>query len=120
MLGERLKKHGAQCWLVNTGWTGGPYGTGSRMELAYTRAMIDAVLSGRLDHVATRVDPVFGLHIPRHIPGVPDAVLDPRGTWPDGAAYDAQAAKLARMFVENFAKFEAETGAAVRTAGPRA
>ncbi len=119
MLGEKLKKHGAQCWLVNTGWTGGPYGTGSRMKLAYTRAMIDAMLSGRLDDAETRVDPVFGLHIPRHVPGVPDTVLDPRGTWSDGAAYDAQAAKLARMFVDNFAKFEADAGASVRAAGPR-
>ncbi|MCI0432223.1 MAG: phosphoenolpyruvate carboxykinase (ATP) [Gemmatimonadetes bacterium] len=120
MLGEKLKKHGARCWLVNTGWTGGPYGTGKRMELAYTRAMVDAMLSDRLDHAETRVDPVFGLHIPRHIAGVPDAVLDPRGTWSDGASYDAQAAKLAAMFVENFAKFADTSSAAVRAAGPKA
>jgi phosphoenolpyruvate carboxykinase (ATP) len=118
MLGEKLKTHGAQCWLVNTGWTGGPYGTGQRMKLAYTRAMIDAVLSGRLDDSPVQADPVFGLGTPAQISGVPDDVLEPRRTWPDGAAYDAQAAKLAGMFRENFKTFEKDVVEAVRAAGP--
>jgi phosphoenolpyruvate carboxykinase (ATP) len=119
MLGEKLKRHGAQCWLVNTGWTGGPYGTGKRMKLAHTRAMIDAMLSGALDDLELKQDPVFGLGTPVHIPGVPDDVLEPRGTWPDGAAYDAQASKLASMFKQNFETFAGGVSSGVRAAGPR-
>ena len=119
MLGEKLKKHDAQVWLVNTGWTGGPFGTGKRMELAYTRSMIGDALAGRLDDVETRVDPVFGLHVPTHLSDVPDSVLDPRGTWPDAAAYDEQAAKLAGMFRDNFRKYADDVSDAVREAGPR-
>jgi phosphoenolpyruvate carboxykinase (ATP) len=119
MLGARIAEHGSQCWLVNTGWTGGPYGTGSRMKLKYTRAMIHAALSGHLTDAATTPDPVFGLAIPDSVPGVPDEVLQPRGTWPDPAAYDRQAQKLAEMFRENFKRFEAEVGQGVRDAGPR-
>jgi phosphoenolpyruvate carboxykinase (ATP) len=118
MLGEKLKHHHAQCWLVNTGWTGGPYGTGHRMKLGYTRAMIDAMLLGKLDNIETRTDPVFGLRIPTHVPGVPEDVLDPRSTWQDHAGYDAGAARLAAMFKENFGKFEAGVSAGVRSAGP--
>ncbi len=117
MLGQKLQRHGAQCWLINTGWTGGPYGSGHRMKLAYTRAMIDAMLDGRLDDVPTTTDPFFGLCVPQHVHGVPDEVLNPRVTWADGAAYDAQAKKLAAMFRENFAKFEG-VSAGVRSAGP--
>jgi phosphoenolpyruvate carboxykinase (ATP) len=120
LLGDKLKRHGTQCWLVNTGWTGGPYGTGQRMDLAHTRGMIDAMLNGDLDDVETRTDPVFGLEIPVHVPGVPDSVLDPRKTWADGAAYDEQAMKLAAMFRDNFKKFEADVSDAVRAAGPAA
>jgi phosphoenolpyruvate carboxykinase (ATP) len=119
MLGEKLKAHDAQCWLVNTGWTGGPYGVGHRMLLPDTRAMVDAMLGGRLDDVDTRPDPVFGLRVPVHVPAVPDEVLDPRGTWPDPSACDEQAAKLAAMFRENFRKFEAGVTESVRGAGPR-
>jgi len=119
MLGEKLKKHDAQVWLVNTGWTGGPFGTGKRMELAYTRSMIGEALAGRLDDVETRVDPVFGLHVPTQLSDVPDSVLDPRGTWPDAAAYDEQAAKLAGMFRDNFRKYADDVSDAVREAGPR-
>ncbi|HEX7118793.1 MAG TPA: phosphoenolpyruvate carboxykinase [Longimicrobiales bacterium] len=119
MLGEKVERHDAQCWLVNTGWTGGPYGVGSRMKLAYTRAMVDAAISGRLDDVETRQDPIFGLHVPVSIPGVPDEVLMPRQTWSDPAAYDAQAKKLAGMFRENFETFAAEVSDAVRNAGPK-
>jgi phosphoenolpyruvate carboxykinase (ATP) len=118
MLGERLREHGARCWLVNTGWTGGPYGTGSRMRLSHTRAMIDAALSGALNDAPTRTDPVFGLHVPEKIPGVPDGVLHPRSTWADAAAYDAQASKLAAMFRQNFEKFAGDVDEGVRTAGP--
>ena len=98
MLGERIERHNAKCWLVNTGWTGGAYGTGHRMSLSHTRAMVRAVLSGSLDKTPTRPHPVFGIHVPREIPGVPSDVLDPRSTWADPSAYDQQAAKLATMF----------------------
>jgi phosphoenolpyruvate carboxykinase (ATP) len=119
MLGKKLAEHGAACWLVNTGWTGGAFGVGTRMKLAYTRAMITAALTGRLDNVRTRPDPVFGLHIPDSVPGVPDNVLQPKATWADAAAYDAQAAELARMFRENFVKFEDTVDVSVVHAGPR-
>src|SRR5207342_847253 len=91
MLGEKIARHDARVWLLNTGWTGGPYGVGSRMKIGYTRAMIRAVLSGALDAVSFEKDPVFNLDIPTSCPGVPDGVLTPRGTWGDGGAYDAQA-----------------------------
>jgi len=119
MLGERIEKHGARVWLVNTGWTGGPYGTGSRMKLGHTRAMVTAALSGALDGVTYRKDPIFGFEVPTTAPGVPSDVLDPRGTWKDGAAYDAQAAKLATMFRDNFKAFEAQVADAVKQAGPK-
>lgn len=118
MLGERIRKHTVHCWLVNTGWTGGAYGTGERMDLAHTRAMVRAAVGGSLEDVATRPDPVFGLHIPEHVPGVPDHVLAPRSTWADGTAYDAQAKELAGMFRENFKRFASEVPADVRAAGP--
>ena len=120
LLGERIAKHGARVWLINTGWTGGPYGTGSRMKLGYTRAMVDAALSGKLDDASYHTDPVFGLAVPAAVPGVPGELLDPRGTWPDPAAYDAQAAKLAEMFRKNFAAYAAGVPAGVAAAGPRA
>jgi len=120
MLGEKIARHDARVWLVNTGWTGGPYGVGARMKIAYTRSMIRAVLSGALDTVEFERDPIFNLDIPVSCPGVPDDVLTPRTTWADGAAYDAQAGKLARMFVENFKAFEQGVGAEVVAAGPKA
>jgi phosphoenolpyruvate carboxykinase (ATP) len=120
MLGERIARHGVQCWLVNTGWTGGPFGVGHRMRLSHTRAMIRAALSGRLDRAATRREPVFGLEVPQHVPGgVPDQVLDPRHTWSDAAAYDAQAARLAALFQKNFEGFAERVHVAVRGAGPK-
>jgi phosphoenolpyruvate carboxykinase (ATP) len=118
MLGRKLAEHDAQVWLVNTGWTGGAYGTGTRMKLSYTRAMIRAALDGQLADVGTRPDPVFGLHIPGSVPDVPDEVLDPRSTWPDAAAYDAAAARLAGMFRDNFRKFADGVSDAVQKAGP--
>jgi len=118
MLGERIAKHGVVCWLVNTGWTGGPYGVGHRMSLKYTRAMIRAALSGQLDHVPTRREPVFGLEVPNHVPRVPDDVLDQRKTWKDPASYDAQAQKLTGLFRQNFEQFADAVSPAVRQAGP--
>ena len=97
LLGEKIEKHAVNCWLVNTGWTGGPYGEGSRMKIAYTRRMVDELLSGSLNQVDYAVDPVFGLKIPQSCPGIPNEVLNPRNTWKDQQAYDAQAKKLARM-----------------------
>ena len=120
MLGEKIARHNARVWLINTGWTGGPYGVGTRMKIAYTRAMIRAALSGALDTIAYGKDPVFNLDIPTSCPEVPSDVLKPRTTWASGAAYDDQAAKLARMFVENFKTFEQGVRAEVLAAGPNA
>jgi phosphoenolpyruvate carboxykinase (ATP) len=118
MLGEKIARHRADVWLVNTGWTGGPYGTGSRVKIKYTRAMIRAALTGALDAVPCEKDPIFNLQVPTICPGVPSDLLKPRNTWPNAAEYDQQAAKLARMFVENFKIFEGDVSAAVRAAGP--
>jgi phosphoenolpyruvate carboxykinase (ATP) len=106
------------CWLVNTGWSGGPFGVGSRMKIAYTRAMVTAALDGSLAGVDTRPHPVFGLHVPVSCPGVPAEVLDPRSTWDDPEAYDRAAGDLARRFRENFAPYENEVAAEVLAAGP--
>ena len=118
MLGERLRAHGSHVWLVNTGWSGGAYGVGKRMKLGHTRAMVAALLAGKLDDVATETDPVFGLAVPTRVPGVPDEVLRARDTWSDPAAYDAQAQKLAGMFRQNFQKFADQVSEEVRAAGP--
>lgn len=119
MLGALLDKHGAQVWLVNTGWSGGAYGTGARMKLSYTRAMVRAALAGKLAKVKTVTDPVFGLHLPEAIEGVPAEILQPRNTWKDGAAYDTQAKKLAGMFQENIKKFGSAVSAGILGAGPK-
>jgi phosphoenolpyruvate carboxykinase (ATP) len=119
MLAERLERYGVRAWLVNTGWTGGPYGTGERMNINHTRSMVRAALSGALDGVPTVTDPVFGVEVPTTCPEVPDGVLQPRTTWSDGAAYDRQADALARMFVENFAAYADGVPESVRAAGPR-
>jgi phosphoenolpyruvate carboxykinase (ATP) len=118
MLGRLIDEHECRVWLVNTGWSGGAYGVGQRMRIAYTRSMVHAILDGSLDAVHTHEDPVFGLSIPDEIPFVPAAVLDPRGTWPDPAAYDVQARTLAGMFRDNFAKF-GSVAEAIRAAGPK-
>jgi phosphoenolpyruvate carboxykinase (ATP) len=117
MLGALLKQHDSKVWLVNTGWSGGAYGTGKRMKLSHTRSMVRAVLAGKLDSVPVTRDPVFGLDVPTAVEGVPVEVLDPRGTWSDGAAYDAQAKKLADMFRKNFEKF-GDASEEIRSAGP--
>ena len=119
MLGDLLQQHSAQVWLVNTGWSGGAYGVGSRMKLSHTRAMVRAALAGRVKDVATITDPIFGLHMPTAIEGVPSEVLDPRKTWQDGAAYDAQAKKLAEMFRDNITKFGDAVTPAILGAGPK-
>ena len=119
MLGELLAKHSANVWLVNTGWSGGPYGVGSRMQLSLTRAMVHAALNGTLDRLPVKTDSVFGLAVPQGIVGVPADVLDARGTWSDAAAYDAQAKKLAGMFRENIKKFGTEVSAQILAAGPK-
>ena len=118
MLGHLLKEHQSNTWLINTGWTGGPYGKGKRIKLSYTRTIAKAALAGELDKVKTQKDPVFGLAVPTEIPGVPPEVLNPRTTWADPNAYDEQAKKLATMFRENFAKF-GTIDAAIRNAGPK-
>ncbi|MDQ7850330.1 MAG: phosphoenolpyruvate carboxykinase (ATP), partial [Armatimonadota bacterium] len=119
MLGERLRRHGVATWLVNTGWSGGPYGVGRRIRLEYTRAMVRAALDGALEEVPLRPDPVFGLAVPTAVPDVPAEILNPRETWGDGGAYDLQAQKLAEMFAQNFAQFAHQVPEAVRAAGPR-
>jgi len=119
LLAEKLRRHDADCWLINTGITGGPYGEGHRIELTHTRKMVDAVLSGALDGVPRREHEVFGVSIPAAVPGVPDAVLPPRETWDDPAAYDEQATNLARMFADNFETYADHVSDAVLEAGPR-
>lgn len=120
MLGKKIEKHGARVFLVNTGWTGGPFGIGKRMDLPYTRAMISAATAGELDTVSTRHHPIFNLEVPVTCPGVPDEVLDPGATWADKDAYELQARELARMFAENFERFKDTVPAEVTKAGPSA
>jgi phosphoenolpyruvate carboxykinase (ATP) len=119
MLVERLERWDVPVWLVNTGWTGGPYGIGERMNIAHTRSMVRAALGGQLDGVPTRVDPVFGVKVPTACPDVPASFLDPRATWADPVAYDDAAARLARMFADNFTAYADGVTPAIRSAGPR-
>jgi len=121
LLRDKMKRHGAKVWLLNTGWTGGPVGTGQRIKLAYTRRMVTAALGGELDTLETTetwVDPIFGLQVPKQVEGVPGEVLRPRDTWKDPAAYDAKASQLADMFADNFKKYESGVSEAVKAAGP--
>jgi len=120
MLTEKIARHNARVWLVNTGWTGGPYGVGSRMKIAYTRVMVNAALNGDLDKVEYRRHPQLNVDFPMSCPGVSASVLDPQSTWPDPKAYDEQVSRLAGMFVDNFKTFEAGVTAAIKDAGPRA
>ena len=120
LLAEKIRRHDAQTWLVNTGWTGGPYGVGQRIKLPHTRAIVDCIHDGTLRGVPTTEDPYFGLAVPRRCPGVPPEILQPRGTWPDGEAYDAAARKLAAQFEANFAQFADAASEEVLAAGPRA
>jgi phosphoenolpyruvate carboxykinase (ATP) len=116
MLAQRLEESGAQAWLLNTGWIGGAYGVGKRIDIASTRRLLTAALNGELDTVDMRFDPLFGFEVPMNVPGVEDRLLDPRQCWSDGDAYDTQAAKLVALFRKNFEKFGPEANA---EAGPR-
>jgi phosphoenolpyruvate carboxykinase (ATP) len=119
LLGDKIKKHNAQCWLINTGWTGGPYGIGHRMKIQFTRTMLNAALNGELDNVETFEDPYFGLKVPSFIEGIPSEILNPRNTWADKSNYDETAKKLVNMFNENFKAFEKETTEEIANAGPK-
>ena len=119
LLSEKIARHKSTCWLVNTGWSGGPFGVGERMKIAYSRAMVNAAVSGALDDVEMETDPIFGLNIPKSCPDVPSDVLNPRNTWSDGAAYDAKARELVTLFAENFKQFENDVPDGVVAAGPR-
>ncbi len=116
LLQEKINETGATCWLVNTGWTGGAFGTGRRMPIRATRALLTAALDGSLNTAQFRRDPHFGFEVPVSVPGVDDQLLDPRQTWADRAAYDAQAAKLVEMFSNNFAQYVPYIDADVKAA----
>ena len=117
LLAKKLDEHGAKVWLVNTGWTGGPFGEGSRMPIKATRALLRAAISGELNDTEYRTDELFGFEVPVQVPGVDSSLLDPRSTWADAAAYDAKAHELAGMFRDNFTKFTADDN--IVAGGPR-
>jgi phosphoenolpyruvate carboxykinase (ATP) len=119
MLGKKLAESGARVWLINTGWSGGAYGTGERMKLKYTRAMITAALEGALDNVAYEQHEVFGLAMPTSCPDVPTEILNPRNTWKDTGAYDSKANELAEKFVANFEKFKDFASEEIMAASPK-
>jgi phosphoenolpyruvate carboxykinase (ATP) len=113
LLGRKIAERKVDCWLINTGWTGGPYGVGKRMSIAHTRAMVNAAIEGRIPEQFER-EKFFGLLVPAGVPGVPAEVLNPRNAWKDVHAYDAQAAALAQLFADNFRRFEAQASEAVK------
>jgi phosphoenolpyruvate carboxykinase (ATP) len=119
LLGQKMQQHNVNVWLINTGWTGGSYGTGERIKLRFTRAMITAALNGSLDSVAYENHPVFGLPMPAEVPGVPSEILNPRNTWADKAAYDATAAKLADLYAKNFAQYAEYASEEIKAAAPK-
>ena len=119
MLGKKMQEHHVNVWLINTGWTGGPYGVGHRMKLDFTRAMITAVLDGKLNQVETVTDPIFGVAIPTQVPGVPSEVLIPKNTWADKTAYDEKAKFLAGLFAKNFEKYASNVPEEVLAAAPK-
>lgn len=119
LLGEKLKRHETNVFLINTGWSGGPYGVGSRMKLSYTRAMVTAAIEGHLDQVSYQLDPIFNVYVPESCPGVPSEILVPRNTWEDKEAYDCKAQELARLFVKNFGGFSQTIPAEIAAAGPK-
>jgi phosphoenolpyruvate carboxykinase (ATP) len=118
ILGEKIERRKVNTWLVNTGWTGGAYGTGERMSIEYTRALLHAALDGKLNNVSYKKDPVFGLEYPTECEGVPPEILNPKNTWEDKMAYDEQAKKLAKLFKENFKSYENDVTDEVKNAGP--
>lgn len=119
MLGKKMTEHNVNVWMINTGWSGGPYGIGSRMKLGYTRAMITAALEGKLDNVSFEAHPVFGMMMPKECPGVPAEILNPRNTWADKAAYDTKAKDLAQQFIKNFEKYASGVNAEILAAAPK-
>src|SRR5690606_1710751 len=118
MLGKKMQEQKVNVWLINTGWTGGPYGVGNRMKLSFTRAMITAALTGKLDKVSYHRHEVFGMQIPEQVPGVPSEVLNPRNTWADADAYDAKANFLAGLFIKNFEKYASGVTQEIKDAAP--
>ncbi len=118
LLAQKMEVYGATAWLVNTGWTGGPYGVGKRISLKHTRAIIDAIHNGTLENVDYVADPLFGITIPSTCPNVPAEILTPKNTWADGEAYDKQAHKLAELFIDNFENYKAGSSEAIINAGP--
>ena len=118
LLGAKITKHGSKVWLVNTGWTGGPFGVGERINLPYTRAMVRAALTGALDDVPLRKDPFFGLSIPQSVPEVPSEVLDPIKTWEDKEAYKRSARELTALFQKNFDQFKGHISEEIEAVGP--
>ncbi len=119
LLKRKIERYGAQCWLVNTGWVGGPYGVGKRISIRHTRALLNAALTGKLDHVTFTSDPIFGFEVPEHCPEVPDEVLMPASSWSDKKEYDRRYKDLAMRFKQNFGKFEDQTPQEIIEAGPR-
>jgi phosphoenolpyruvate carboxykinase (ATP) len=119
MLGKKMREHNVNVWMVNTGWSGGPYGVGQRMKLSYTRAMITAALNGELDKAEYEAHPVFGMMMPKNCPNVPSDILNPRNTWEDKAAYDAKAKDLAQQFIKNFEKYASGASAETLGAAPK-
>jgi phosphoenolpyruvate carboxykinase (ATP) len=119
LLKNKIERYGVKCWLVNTGWVGGPYGVGKRISIRYTRALLDAALSGKLDNVPYKTDPIFGFAVPAECPGVPSSVLDPSSSWSDKQEYERRYRDLAMRFKQNFAKFEDQTPPAIIAAGPK-
>ncbi|MEO0784258.1 MAG: phosphoenolpyruvate carboxykinase (ATP), partial [Pseudomonadota bacterium] len=119
LLRDLIAKYDVDCWLVSTGWTGGPHGQGSRMPIKATRTLLDAAMDGSLNGASFRTDETFGFQVPTAVPGVDAKILDPRSTWADPKAYDRQAEKLAEMFAKNFRIYEDYVDASVRAAGPR-
>ncbi len=118
LLKQLIARHGVDCWLVNTGWTGGAYGVGRRMPIKETRALLSAALDGSLKNAEFRTDPNFGFAVPVAVEGVDNAILDPRSTWADGAAFDAYAKKLVSMFIQNFEQYENHVDSNVKSAAP--
>ena len=118
LLSDKMAEHGATAWLINTGWSGGSYGVGSRMKIKYTRAMLNAALDGDLDDVSYAIDDRFGFEVPTSCPNVPEEILQPRSTWEDSAAFDSTADKLAAMFLDNFNRYTDGVSDDVNAAAP--
>jgi phosphoenolpyruvate carboxykinase (ATP) len=118
MFGKKIKENDVNVWMINTGWSGGPYGVGSRIKLSYTRAMISAALDGKLDEVAYEIHPVFGMSMPKSCPGVPSEILNPKNTWNHKKLYDKKAKELALKFVDNFEKFKEHASEEILAAAP--